>query len=118
MTNRARTLLLWSPRIAGLAVAAFVSIFALDAFREGTGFVQSVTEFLLHLVPTLAILGVVYIAWRRPWFGALVFFSLAAVYGVTTVDRPSWIITIAGPLTLAGLLYLASWRWLRTDSPL
>lgn len=107
------SLLLWAPRIAGLAVGAFLSIFALDAFSGDRAFLSALPDFLLHLTPTFALLGVVYIAWRRPWVGALAFLGLAAVYVLTTLDHPNWIAPIAGPLALAGLLYVASWLWLR-----
>ena len=113
MTDRARTFIRWSPRIAGLIVAGWLSIFALDAFTGTRSFLAEIPGFLLHLVPSLALLGVVYIAWRRPWFGALVFVVLAAVYVLTAGDRWTWIVAIGGPLALVGLLYVASWQWMR-----
>jgi hypothetical protein len=111
MTDHTRRFILWSPRIAAIAAAAFLGIFALDSFSADRTFFAALPHFFLHLAPTFVLLGVVYVAWRRPWFGALVFLSFALAYALGSLDHPSWIAAIAGPLTLAGSLYLASWRW-------
>ena len=34
MTHRSQLLLLWSPRLLGIVVCLFLSLFALDAFQE------------------------------------------------------------------------------------
>ena len=96
--------LLWSPRVLGLLVAVFLGVFALDAVEQGA------TALLIHAAPALGLLLAVAASWRRPWVGALAFLSLAAVYTVSTLHRPDWILTIAVPLSVVGLLFVLSWR--------
>jgi uncharacterized membrane protein YgaE (UPF0421/DUF939 family) len=103
MTASGRALV-WAPRILGIAVALFIGVFALDALGEGP------RAILLHLVPTFVLLLAVFLAWHRPWVGALVFVALAVVYAATVPARPDWILVISGPLLVVGLLFLWSWR--------
>jgi uncharacterized PurR-regulated membrane protein YhhQ (DUF165 family) len=101
----------WSPRVLLLAFAAFISIFALDVFSEHHGFRETAVALAMHLLPSLLVLLVVAIAWRRPAVGALLCFALAASYVATTPARMHWsaLALIAGPLVVTSALYLWSW---------
>lgn len=116
MSNSIRRFLIWAPRVVGILAAAFLGVFALDVFSEGRSIATLVPALLLHLVPSLILIAVVAVAWHRPLAGAIVFFSLAAIYGASTRSHPSWILVIGGPLALTALLYVASWRVLRHAS--
>jgi hypothetical protein len=65
---------------------------------------------LMHLLPALLVLVAVVVGWRVPWAGAVGFLGLAGVYAATT-RRPDWILVIAGPLALVGILFALSWRY-------
>lgn len=67
MAHRSDTLRLWSPRILAVAVSLFLMLFALDSFAEGEVSLRSLPQFLIHTAPTLILLGVVAVAWRREW---------------------------------------------------
>ena len=110
MSESTARLLLWAPRVLGLAVAGFLSLFALDVFSEGGNLRGLLLGFVIHLIPTWILLATVVLAWRRPWIGGVVFVGLAAAYALTTLGRPDWILVISGPLLLVGLLYFLSWR--------
>jgi hypothetical protein len=105
-----QNLLLWVPRIAGLLVATFLALFALDAFNETSSFVGALPTFAIHLIPSLLVLMVVAIAWRFEWIGAIAFIALAVLYAVMARGRLDWIAVISGPLVLVGVLFLVSWR--------
>jgi len=110
MANISKTLLLWAPRIAGLIVAGFLALFALDAFNERS-FVAALPAFAIHLIPSLLVLTVVAVAWKFEWIGAIAFIGLAVLYAVSVNGRLDWIIVISGPLALVGVLFLVSyWR--------
>ena len=106
MTRTTARIVLWLPRILGIAMAGFLGIFALDAFSGQRGW-EAVPDFAVHLVPALVVLGVVAVAWRYPWFGGVAFIGFAAFYAVS-VRRVDWIAVIAGPLVVVGLLFLWS----------
>lgn len=103
-------LTLWSPRILGIAVSFVLSLFALDAFTSGRPLDRAMADFAMHLVPALAVLAVVAMAWRRPWMGGVVFVLLAAAYALAARSRLDWVLAISGPLLVVGLLFLWSWR--------
>jgi hypothetical protein len=109
MTNTSEALLLWSPRVLGVLVCIFLSVFALDAFDASTSFSQAVPDFLIHLAPTVVLLGVVALSWRWQWIGALVFIALAVGYAYLARRHVAWIATVSGPLLAVGILFLFSW---------
>lgn len=110
MNRTSATLLLWAPRIAGILVAAFLGLFALDAF-DGRSFVAALPAFAIHLIPSFLLLAVVAIAWRFEWIGAVAFLGLAVLYAVMVHGRVDWIAIISGPLVIVGVLFLVSWRY-------
>jgi hypothetical protein len=101
-----RSLLLWTPRVFGLAVALFFATFALGALQHAHGGALAVAlAAVMHLGPALLALAAVALGWWRPWVGATAFFALAAGYAAVTSGRPDWILVIAGPLVLVGSLF-------------
>jgi hypothetical protein len=107
MTRSPATWLVWLPRVLGIAAALFIGMFALDAFSEGKPLLQALADFAMHLIPAAIVLGVVALAWRYPWVGAVVFIGLGVAYAMS-VRRLDWIAVIAGPLWAVGLLFLWS----------
>ena len=109
MTGLSRKLVLWSPRILGILVSLFLGVFALDEFDGGKSPLQALPDFAMHVVPTLALLVVVGVSWRWEWVGGLVFTALAACYTYLARTHLSWILAIAGPLLIVGVLFFWSW---------
>jgi hypothetical protein len=110
MTKTGATLLLWTPRIAGVAMSLFLALFALDAF-DGKPFFTALPEFLIHLIPACMVLAVVALAWRFPLVGAAAFMGLALTYALMVRGRPDWTAVIGGPLLVVAILFLLSWRY-------
>ena len=109
MRELSRALLLWSPRIVGILVCLFLSLFALDSFGNGKTLIEALPDFAMHVAPVLALLAVVGISWRREWVGGLVFTALATGYAYVARDHISWVVWISTPLLVAGALYFLSW---------
>ena len=107
---RIQQILWWSPRVLGIGLCLFLSLFALDAFSGEKKFLEALTAFAIHLLPAMAVLAAVVVAWRWEWVGGLVFFVLAIVYAMLTLGHLSWMLVISGPLVIEGLLFLWSWR--------
>ena len=103
-------LLLWIPRVLGILVCVFLSVFSLDAFANGKTMIQAISDFAIHLAPALILFAVVVVSWQRPWVGGVVFTVLAVGYAYVTRAHPSWILVIAGPLLAVGILFIWSWR--------
>ncbi len=103
--------LFWLPRILSLAFAIFITLFSLDVFSEPSPFWDKVLGFIIHLIPTLVILLILFIAWKHEWVGALFFFLLGIFYMVMTrlkMDILAYIF-ISGSLLLIAVLFLISW---------
>ena len=103
--------LLWTPRIAGIAMGLFLALFALDAFGGGEPLSHAIPAFLIHLLPSFAVLAVVALSWRFPLVGAFAFMGLALAYAISVHWRLDWIAVIASPLVVIALLFMASWYY-------
>jgi Zn-dependent protease with chaperone function len=67
----------------------------------------------------LILLVVVGVSWRWEWVGGVVFTGLAFAYSYFARNHPSWILAIACPLLVVGILFFWSWlqhRELRADA--
>jgi hypothetical protein len=109
MNERSTKLLLWSPRILGILVCVFLSLFALDAFEGGKTLLQALPDFAGHVAPMVILLAVVAVSFRWEWVGGLVFTGLAVAYAYVSRTHPSWVLAIAVPLVIVGVLFLWSW---------
>lgn len=101
-----RALILWTPRLLGLAFALFVAAFALDVLDEPgrRGLALAVAA---HLAPAAAVLAATLVGWRWPVVGGALFAVLAVGYVLMAgPDRPvSWYAVIAGPALVIGMLF-------------
>lgn len=110
MNKTLKLLLLWSPRILCIMFATFISLFAMDIFDGSHSFMQTLIGLLMHLIPTILIVGVLILSWRWEWIGAVVYNGLGIFYMLNTgFGKFSWILIISGPLFLIGILFLISW---------
>src|ERR1019366_5759961 len=109
MTAYSRRILVWTPRALGIAFAIFLSLFALDVFSEGFVFLKTLFALMMHLIPTAITLGILALAWRWEWIGAVGFGSAGLLYAKWAWRHPSWILTISGPLFVLAALFLVSW---------
>jgi hypothetical protein len=104
-----KNVLYWTPRVLGLAFAAFISLFALDVFGAYPSIGETVLALLIHLVPTYLILAALVIAWRWERIGALAFAALGLAYVIMAWGDMHWsaFILIAGPPILIAAAFLA-----------
>jgi hypothetical protein len=107
-----KRVLYWTPRILCILFAVFISLFAFDVFEGGKGFWETSVALLLHLVPTIIIVAVLVLSWRREWIGGILFIALGIFYVVWAWGRGHWAAyaLISGPLLLIGILFLLNWR--------
>ena len=119
MNQTVEKILFWSPRVLGILIAIFVSLFALDVFGEGYSFWQTIAAYAMHLIPTLVILIVLGIAWRWEWTGGFLFVALGVLY-ITLFWEPSNLpayLIISGPLFLVGILFLLDGCYRKANLP-
>jgi len=110
MSPRASRLLFWLPRVMGMAIVVFLSLFAFDTFENLHGFAEIALGFAVHLIPAAIALAILLIACRWEVTGALLFAIAAALYATSVLPRhPSWALVIALPLLLIAALFFADW---------
>lgn len=108
MREVADRMTVWAPRALAIALALFLSVFALDVFEEGLSAGQIVVHLFLHLIPSLAILAVLAIAWRLERTGAFLYLVLALFsLWFFRANGAGQAIT-AGPLFVLSALFLWS----------
>jgi hypothetical protein len=112
MNKSMKRVVYWTPRILCILFAVFISLFALDVFEGGKGFWKTSVALLLHLVPTIIIVAVLVVSWRREWIGGILFIALGILYVVWAWGRfhLTTYAIISGPLLLMGILFLLNWR--------
>jgi hypothetical protein len=103
--------LLWAPRVLGIAAALFLAMFALDVIGEPGTVIEKSVALLMHLIPAGLVAASVAIAWRSELAGAAAFAAVAAAYVLFFWGRFPWVVYVAitGPLLLTCLLFVASW---------
>jgi len=102
--------LTWFPRILAIAFAIFISVFALDSFEGHNTILQKLGHLLLHLIPTAAVLAMLYLAWNRRIIGGLGFMILGMVFTIHfgTWKELSLFSMFSLPLFVAGLGFIFS----------
>lgn len=108
----------WTPRIAVIAFAVFLSLFALDVFSEGYDFLETLVALFMHLLPTFAILIALVVAWVRPQIGGVLFLALGvfSVFFFDTYEHPISFLMISVPVFVVGALFLYdAWYQRRTQ---
>lgn len=109
MSHSTARLLYWGPRVLAMAFAAFLGIFALDAFEAGN-FWAKVLAFGIHLIPSALVIGMLIIGWRHEWAGAGLFTLAAVFYAALVLPRHwEWAAILGIPLLVIAALFLANW---------
>lgn len=112
-----RSALFWAPRLLGIAITLFISIFALDVFGQGYSFGEWAVAFFMHLIPTFVVLAALLIAWRWERIGGALFIFLGLLYIWMFWEprRSLGYLLISGPLFVTGALFLLN-HWLTKTS--
>lgn len=109
MTISRNQVIQWAPRVAGLGLAIFLSLFATTALTENRGLAGTIVAFAMGLLPALVVAAVVLIGWAHDGAAAILFSLLTIFYAVSTLEHPVWIAIVAAPLAVTGGLFLLSW---------
>ncbi|MFZ2024860.1 MAG: hypothetical protein WAV51_01075 [Microgenomates group bacterium] len=88
-----KNILYWLPRILAIFYVVFFSIFALDVFSEP----QWILALFMHLIPSMVLLIMTIVAWKRERVGGILF-CLAGVfmlvfYHTVWITLPAFVIS-------------------------
>lgn len=69
----------WTPRILCIVAVLFVSMFALDSFAPGLTIWQQIGAFLIHLIPSFALIAILILAWKWELIGGIIFTTIGVI---------------------------------------
>jgi hypothetical protein len=115
MGRRLARVLYLTPRIAGILIALFIGLFALDVFGMPGSIWERILGFLIHALPSIVLIAAAALSWRWEWVGALAF-GLVALFLLTFVIRDfpdglGTLLIIVLPVALVAALFLLGWMW-------
>lgn len=115
ISPRLAKIIFWTPRIAGIVIAVFVSLFALDVFDMEGSIWEKIGGFIIHALPAIIMGIVVALAWKRDWLGFVVFL-IAAIFFLRFLlgNSEGWlgmILLFSGPMAAIAALFWANWKW-------
>lgn len=103
----------WAPRIAAIMIIFFTSLFSLDVFESGGKPLELLGGFLIHNIPSIIMIVLLVLAWKRPVVGFVVFLLAAlgfTVFFVRGSDPLPVLLLFVLPLLMVALLFYASWK--------
>ena len=114
-------LLFWTQRILSILFICFLTLFSLDVFEPGKSVGEILLGLLMHNIPSIIMIVLLVIAWKKEIVGAVSYFAAGLLYiGLVTFrvinsDLPwylaiSWSLTIAVPAFIIGVLFLINWK--------
>lgn len=110
----------WAPRVAAIMIIFFVSLFSLDVFEMDAPPLELLGGFLIHNIPSIGMLIVLIIAWKRPAVGFAAFLATGAIFTIFFVrdiySLPNLLLFVL-PILLIACLFYADWRWLKPPPP-
>jgi hypothetical protein len=109
MNTHVSRLQYWMPRVLGVLFAGFLAMFALDVFDERLGFWQTVVTLAMHLIPAAIVLAAVLLGWFSDLAGAVIMVVFGLAYAIQFSNHLTWVLCIAGPAFVIGLLFFLSW---------
>lgn len=109
----------WTPRLLGIAAILFISVFALDAFGHDKSIWAELVDFAIHLIPSIFLLIILLIAWRKELVGGIIFTAIGVLMTPVvylnnfkqnqSVEMSLGIIgAITIPFVLIGILFILS----------
>ena len=107
----------WTPRIAAILIIGFISLFSLDVFEMQASPLELLGGFLMHNIPSIALIVLLVFAWKRPAVGFVAFLIAGVLFALFFVRSfyalPNLLLFVLPILLIASLFYI-DWKWLGT----
>ena len=98
---------IWVPRILVILFALFLMLFSFDVFEDGQVDWAHITGFLMHNIPSVILLVLLFSTWKSPWWAGMLFVfagvMLTLFFGTWKELVPFLLISF--PVFLVGFLF-------------
>lgn len=119
--KKSKKALYWAPRILSLLFICFLTLFSLDIIQPGVSAGEIALGLFFHNIPSLILLILLVIAWKKEIVGAISYLCLGLLYlgllvsGIINSGTPwylvlSWGMLIAGPAFVISILFFINWK--------
>ncbi|HOY31307.1 MAG TPA: hypothetical protein PKW80_05460 [Bacteroidales bacterium] len=109
----------WVPRIICILAILFVSLFAFDSFDPGLTTGQQIVGFIIHLIPSFILTGLLLVAWKWEYWGGILFMIIGLslspfVFMINyRMNHSVWmslgiIMALTIPFAITGFLFILS----------
>lgn len=125
MDKKINKFIYWTPRIASIIFILFLAMFSLDIFDANYGLWGTIVGLFMHNIPVFILLIILLISWKHEIVGGVAFILAGILYVAMILINAlrnsfewymiSWILTIAGPAFLVGILFIVNWLRKRSD---
>jgi hypothetical protein len=106
----------WAPRLSAILIIFFISLFSLDVFEMEASPLELLGGFLMHNIPSIGMLILLIIAWKRPVVGFVAFLAAAVLFVIFFVRDlyalPNLLLFVF-PILLVAFLFYVDWKWLK-----
>ncbi|GEM_PF-1164020 len=100
---------IWIPRSLLILLAVAMMIITLDSFEGMSSFVHQALSYLMNNLLTVFILLVLWISWKRPFWGGFIlmalFLMVAAFFNVHILDKIWFFLMLGVPLLIVSFLF-------------
>jgi hypothetical protein len=106
----------WAPRIAAIAIILFLGLFSLDVFDTQATPLELLGGFLIHNIPSIILIVLLILAWKRPLIGFATFLIAAVlfiIFFVRSIYALQNFVLFVIPILLIAALFYADWKWLQ-----
>jgi len=108
-------ILYWAPRIIGILAILFISLFALDVFKEGVPLIQILLGLAIHLIPSAVLAILLAVVWKHEIVGGFLFVVISFV-PFFLLRNQMWVNAIlCAPFLLTGIMFLVSSHYKETS---
>jgi hypothetical protein len=100
--------LIWIPRVLAIVFIVFLMLFSVDTFSGDAPFLKKLGGFLIHSIPSLVLLLVLLIFWKKPLISGSLFilFGVAFALYFNTFRVLSTFLLTTSPFLLVGIIFV------------
>ncbi len=104
------TLIRWSPRILSILLITLLMMFSLDVLQSDVPWYEILLGLLIHNIPAFILMMVLFISWKKPLVGSIVFITAGLFYGFWMIlgqGFNEWlaVLTLGVPAIIIGILF-------------
>jgi hypothetical protein len=119
MTRKIGKFIYWTPRLLSILFILFLALFSLDVFDGGYGFWGTMLALLIHNLPSIILVIILWLSWKKEIIGGIVFILAGLLYIVSVLAKIAeigfawyylaWVAQISGIAFFIGILFLINW---------